>query len=151
MAGVHDVISEYIDIIDSNVSDPNSARNSKGLKWVYDDIPLASLSSSNYPRISVISTTATSEPHSLCGNQQRVNVRVEVQIRVRRTKWNSQTPQQFLDDLTLSVIGALRSEASRLQLNNNVGVFNSKLEAENTIYDDDLVIKQLVYNNTMVR
>lgn len=151
MAGIHDVITEFISLIDSNVTDPNSARKGAGRSWVFDDIPLSNLSATNYPRISVIAPSANSVPHSLCGNQQRVEVRVEVQIRVRRTKWNSQTPQQFLDDLSLDVMEALRLDASRTQLNSNAGVFHSTLEAENTIYADDIVLRQLIYKNIMVR
>jgi hypothetical protein len=151
MAGVHDVVSEFIEIINSNITDPNSTRLGAGKSWVFDDIPLSSLGSSNYPRIAVVSMSSTVSPHELNSNNQRVNARVEVQIRVKRTKWNDQTPQQFLDDLTLSVIEALRLDSSRTQLCDEVGVFQSVLEAENTTYLDDVIIKQLIYKNIMRR
>lgn len=151
MTGVHDVIEEFISIIESNVTDPNSTRLSKNLKWVYDDIPLASLSAPNYPRISVVSFGAPSVPHNLCSNEQRVTARIEVQIRVKRKKWKTQTGLQFADDLTFDVLAALASEAGRSDLLNNANVFHSVLEAENTIYEDDLIVKQLIYKNVFKR
>jgi hypothetical protein len=151
MGSVHDVITEIISILDTDITDPNSTRLAKGLNWIYDDIPRASLSSPNYPRISVVSFGAPSTPHNICSAQQRVNVRTEIQIRVRRGKWNSQTPQQFLDDLTLDVLGAMANVTSRAQLLSNTDVFQSVLEAENTIYEDDIIVRQLIYKNVMVR
>lgn len=151
MAGVHDVISEYVSILESNVSDPNSTRASKNLKWIYDDIPRADLGKPSYPRISVVSFSAPSEPHALCSNEQRLNARIEIQIRVRRSKWNSQTAEQFADDITLSVINAMRADSARASLLSNANVFQSVLESENTTYSDDILVKQLIYKNIFVR
>jgi hypothetical protein len=151
MGSVHDVITEIISILNNDITDPNSTRLAKSLNWIYDDIPIASLSSPNYPRISVVSFGAPSVPHNICSKEQRVNVRTEIQIRVRRGKWNSQSPQAFLDDLTLDVLAAMANATSRAQLLANTDVFQSVLEAENTIYEDDVVIRQLIYKNVMVR
>jgi hypothetical protein len=151
MSGVHDVISEYIDILESAVSDPNEARRTKGLKWVYDDIPAVTMGADKYPRISVLSFTNPVEPHELGSYRQRQTVRIEIQIRVARTKWNTLTPTQFLDDLSLSVIEALRSTTAISQLLTNVHVFRAFLESENIVVGDDILIKQLVYKNLMVR
>lgn len=151
MGSVHDVITEIISILNSNITDPNSTRLAKGLKWIYDDIPLASLSTPNYPRISVVSFGAPSTPHNICSAEQRVNVRTEIQIRVRGKKFGSQTAQQFLDDLSIDVISAMANETSRTQLLDNADVFQSVLEAENTVYEDDIIVRQLIYKNVMVR
>ena len=151
MAGVHDVITEIISILNTDITDPNSTRLAKGLSWIYDDIPRASLSTPNYPRISVVSFGAPSQPHNLCSNEQRVNVRTEIQIRVRRGKWATQTPQQFLDDLSFDVLSAMANTTNRATLLSNVSVFQSVLEAENTIYEDDIIVRQLIYKNVMVR
>jgi len=151
MSGVHDVITEYVNLLNSEVTDPNSSRKAKGLEWIYDDIPKNTMSAGNYPRISVLNYGSPTEPHELGSYRQRTNVRIEIQIRVARTKWNDQTPQQFIDDLSLSVIEAIRKASSVSSLLTNVHVFNSFLEAENTIYGDDILIKQLIYKNVMVR
>jgi hypothetical protein len=147
MAGVHDIIKEYISIIKEEVSDPNTTRKTQNKEWVYDDIPLAQLGNTAYPRISVVCFGAPSRPHELNSNKQRINARIEVQIRVRRTKWDNKSPQEFLDDLTMQVIDALRKNDSRLQLLSEVGTFHQTLEAENTTYGDDVLVKQLIYKN----
>jgi len=151
MGSIHDVVSEIISILNTDISDPNSTRLAKGLNWIYDDIPRTSLSAPNYPRISVVSFGAPSTPHNLCSNEQRVNVRTEIQVRVRRGKWGSQSPQQFLDDLSFDVLSAMANIDNRAQLLANTDVFQSVLEAENTIYEDDVIIRQLIYKNVMVR
>lgn len=151
MGTVHNVISEIISIIKTNVVDPNSKRKASGKSWVFDDIPLANLGETQFPRISVVSFGASSVPHELNSYQQRLNVRVEIQIRIRRNKWENQQPQDFLDDLTQEVIEALRLETSRVALYDNQQVFQSVLEAENTIYADDVLVKQLIYKNIMRR
>lgn len=153
MAGVHDVIQTYIDIIEKHVPDPNTARATRttGRKWIYDDLPKSSLGADKYPRISVLNKGTPSEPHALNSHQQRLNVRIEVQIRVRRSKWNNYTAEQFADDLTLKVIEALRLDSSYSKLLADVNVFQPQLEAENTTLADDLIVKTLIYKNIMRR
>ena len=40
---------------------------------------------------------------------------------------------------------------NRAKLLANTDVFQSVLEAENTIYEDDVIVRQLIYKNIMVR
>ena len=150
MVSVHNVISEYIDIIESNVSDPNEVRKTDGLRWVYDDIPY-SVMGNKYPRISVLSFGNPVETHEVGSNRQRVNVRIEIQIRVRRNKFNNKTPQDFLDDLSLEVMESLRKPESKSSLLTECNIFQTILEAENIIYEDDILIKQMIYKNVLVR
>jgi hypothetical protein len=150
MTSVHDVINEYISIIENEVDDPNVLRKTDGLKWVYDDIPFAVMGN-KYPRISVLSFGNPNEMHEVGSNRQRLNVRIEIQIRVRRNKFNNKTPQEFLDDLGLEVMEALRKSESKTSLLSNCNVFQTVLEAENIIYEDDVLIKQMIYKNILVR
>jgi len=151
MSGVHDVISEYKSILELNVEDPNSSRRSAGTQWIYDDLPAATIGPSHYPRISVLSFSCPVESHEIGTYRQRQTVRVEIQIRVPRTKWNGMTPPEFLNDLSLDVMEALRLPASIASLLSQVHVFRAVLEAENTIVADDVLIRQLIYKNTLVR
>ncbi len=150
MTNTHDVINRYISILESELTDPNSQRRNSNLKWIYDDIPY-STSGAKYPRISVLSFGNPVEAHEVGTTRQRVTCRIEIQIRVKRTKWNDKNPQTFLDEIALDVIDSIRKESSREALLTNESVFHTQLEAENNIYSDDLIIKQLVYKNIFVR
>lgn len=154
MTGVNDIVEKYIDLVSDSVIDPNSQRKSDGLRWVYDDIPFAQMGS-KYPRISVLSFGNPVEAHEVGTTRQRVTCRVEIQIRVKRVTWKKGTAQEqkfneFLNDLSQEVIEAIRSSESKTELL-SLGVFHTQLEAENTIYEDDVSIKQLIYKNVFVR
>ena len=150
MADSHDVIEEYIDIINNDVLDPNSTRRSNGLKWIYDDTPLTTLKN-KYPRISVLSFGSPVELHEVGSSRQRVVARIEVQIRVSKSKFKGKTPPKFLSELSQQVIESLRTATAKTQLLDNVQVFETILETENTIDLDDVKIRQLIYKNTLVR
>lgn len=153
MATPNDVVKEYISIIENTVPDPNVARASRttGRKWVYPDVPNANLGADNYPRISIVNKNSPSTPHNINSHEQRLNVRTEIQIRVKRTKWNNQTAEEFIDALTLKVVDALRLPSSISKLITKADVFQPQLEFENTTYANDVLIKQLVYKNIMKR
>ena len=150
---VHDIQAEYVKILEDFIIDPNRERRNKGLKWIYDDIPAATLKAEKYPRITVLSFTASSTPHSLnCGtDQQRVNATLEVQIRVKKgCNWEKRTDTQWVDYLAIQTIDALRNSTARTSLI-NLGVFHYTLEFENTVYQDDVIIRQLINKNIMKR
>jgi hypothetical protein len=151
MADVHDVISKYIELIDDNVDDPNSARKDKGLKWIYDDVPMQTLSPGNYPRISVISTATSVAPHELNSMQQRINARIAVQIRTTRKSHGTYSPQAFNEWLSGQVRDVFSDEATVETLRDECQVFYPFLESESISYLDDLILRQLVYKNIMVR
>lgn len=148
---VYDVQNQYITLIKSNVTDPNDERNAAGLEWVYDDVPITN-NPAKYPRISVLAPANSSEQHELNSNKHRVTVRIEVQIRVKRSRtFDGKTPQVFADDLADEVIGALRADASINALRTNAGVFQVVLEADNIVSGEEVIIRQLIYRNVMAR
>jgi hypothetical protein len=149
---VYDVQQEFISLITTSVTDPNDDRAANSLQWVYDDIPNATLSSAKYPRISVLSFNANSEPHEINSNKQRLSPRIEVQVRVKQgRKFNDKNPQEFVNDLAEDVMESLRTDTAYTNLRTNAGVFRMVLEAENTVYDNDVIVRQLIYRTTMVR
>jgi len=46
----------------NNMTDPNTVRSDTGTNWIYDDFPREDLSSTSYPRISIIETNESSKP-----------------------------------------------------------------------------------------
>lgn len=147
---ISDVQTAYKTLIKDNVSDPNPTRNGK--EWVYDDVPAITLGAAHYPRISVLCFNAPSEPHELNSHKQRLNARIEIQIRVNKGfKVGTANPNIFANDLAENVIEALRLPASITYLRDNAGIFQPVLEAENTIQNSDIIIKQLIYKNILAR
>ena len=155
MTGTQEIVKRYITILDSELDDPNTARKASDLRWIYDDIPFAQIGS-KYPRISVLSFGNPVEAHEVGTTRQRVTCRVEIQIRVKRVTWEKGVAGEmkynaFLDDLGMKVIEAIRKPSSKSSLLTNEAVFHTQLEAENTIHEDDVLIKQLIYKNVFVR
>ena len=52
----------FRDFLRSNTTDPNTTRSGAGTNWIYDDFPREDLTSSSYPRISIIETNESSKP-----------------------------------------------------------------------------------------
>ena len=50
------------DFLRSNMTDPDTTRSGAGINWIYDDFPRLDLSSSSFPRVSVIETNESSKP-----------------------------------------------------------------------------------------
>lgn len=150
------VVKSFVDLLEANLIDTNSTRSARGSKWIYDDIPR--LDVRWYPRISVFSPTATSEPHEV-GNceSQRFSPVIEVQVRVKKNQTEaisgtgSWKGLELLDYVAKTVTDLMKSESSRGTLRTNDGVFYSTLDTENTIIGEKVLIRQLIYRNTLVR
>lgn len=145
-----DVQDEYVTQLNAQLTDPNSTRLSKGLEWIYDDVPKAKTAGA-YPRISVLQLNNPSEGHALGSKKDRITVNLLIQIRVARTKFSGKTPPQLLGEIESDVIEAVRTDSFRNTLKSNAGVFNIILRADNTIDNPDVLIRELIYENVMAR
>ena len=128
MTSGQDVIETIVTLIEDNITDINSDRAAKNKKWIYDDLPRADIS--GYPRVSVISPTANSEPHALNSTDQRFKPRVEIQIRIK--KGNKYTiggteyrDIQALNYLSEQITNLLKNTTSRATMLSNDSVFCS--------------------------
>jgi hypothetical protein len=148
------VVESFVTLLEDNLVDTNSYRASLGKKWIYDDIPR--LDVKYYPRISVIGPTSTSEPHELGCVTQRFSPRIEVQVRVKKGMkltigGVSKRDIQILDIVSKQATDLLKLASSRETLLNDNSVFYSVLETENTSYGEFIIIRQLIYKNTLKR
>lgn len=149
------VVESFIDLMEDNLVSTNSYTVSENKKWIYDDIPRADIKN-YYPRISVIAPTSTSEPHAVGCTNQRFSPRVEVQVRVKKgmtlkISGVEKRDLQILDIVSKQVTDLIRLASSRSTLLTNNSIFYSVLEAENTAYGELVIIRQLIYKNTLVR
>lgn len=152
MSTAYDVQEEYIRLIQLAVADPNNERVAKGTQWIYNDLPASTMGPANYPRISVLHISSPSTQHEIGGNYQRLNVRIEVQIRtLKNLKFNNKNSSEYINDVGLQVVDALRSQTAYDGLRTNAGVFQTTLDSENLTVANDIVIKSLIYNNVMRR
>lgn len=155
MAGTgQSVVESFVDLMEDNLVSTNTHIQTEGKKWIYDDIPR--LDVKYYPRISVINPTSNSEPHALGCVNQRFSPRVEVQVRVKKgmtlnIEGADQRDVQVLDYVSKQVTDLIKSASSRAILLANDSVFYSVLEIENTSYDEQIIIRQLIYKNILVR
>lgn len=156
MTSVLEVKKQIMSILQSNITDPNSDRQAKNRQWIYDDIPRADLSPTKYPRISVTADTVDSILHELGSTNQRVTVRLNIQVRTKRGvryqgSWGDLKDYEFLDRLSLEVVETLRKASTYDILREQVGVFDFRLELENELYDSSIMIKSLTYKAVMRR
>lgn len=156
MTSINTVQNTYISILELALTDPNDERRANGQKWIYEDNPNINLGGNKYPRISVLAANSTVEYHELCTNKYRQSVRVRILIRVKNgRKWyagaTTYTSEEFLDKMTDDVIEALRTDSAITQLRTGASIFYPKLEVENRLDNQDPLVKELIYNNVMVR
>jgi hypothetical protein len=147
------VQNAYINLINSNITDPNSDRVEKGTKWVYDDTPSSTMGPANYPRISVLRNASPVEPHEVGSSSQRIKQRIEVQIRAsNKLKFSGKTTSQFIEELAAQISSVITSKTIGIPyLLANAGVFQIELESESSIFVNDLEIKTQIYKNIFKR
>ncbi len=152
MSTVYTVQEEYERLLNEYLTDPNTERRTKGKKWIFDDLPAATLGPAEYPRISVMHVSSPSQQHEVGQTTQRLNAKVEIQIRtLKNLKFNQETASKFINDLALDVVDIIRSGTAYVDLRTNAGVFQTTLDQENIAFPNDMVIKSLIYSNIMKR
>lgn len=147
------VVESFVTLMEDNLVDTNSFRLSLGNKWIYDDIPRLG---KYMPRIGVIAPTSNSIPHELGCTTQRFSPRIEVQVSVKKGMTLmiggvSKRDIQILDIVAKQVTDLINSSSSRSTLLTNNSIFYSVLETENTAYGELIIIRQLIYKNTLSR
>lgn len=71
------------DFLRSNMIDPDATRLAAGTNWIYDDFPRHDLSSSSYPRVSIIETNESSEPLGFRSDNFWTTIDLQVDIWVK--------------------------------------------------------------------
>lgn len=148
------LVQSFADYISSNIDSLNIETTSYSKKWVFTDI--GKLDTRVYPRVNVLNPTSNSIPLCLHSDNQKFSPRIDIQIRVKKgmvlkVATVDKTDMQILDILSKSITDGLRTTSFRTNILGNNSVFYSVLEAENTIYGDYVVIRQLIYKNVLVR
>lgn len=148
------VVNTFVDLINSNITNPNQKVTDNNLKWVFGTI--GKMDVQVYPRVNVINPTSGSAPHELGSTNQRFAPRIEIQVRVKKDtvmtiNSTSMTDIEVLDYLSKQITDLLRTTTSRATMLSNDSVFYSVLEAENTVYGDYVLIRQLIFKNILKR
>lgn len=151
MASEYDLITTYVEVLENNITDPNTDRVIIGKKWIYDELPRDDLGLTNYPRIAVTHLSTNVEPNELNSFNQRANVRLLVSIYVKiDQKYGTKKSWEQADEIATSVKSAMLKEESYTTLHEDADVIHYFLETENTIRDN-IILRQLTFKNIMVR
>lgn len=152
MAAERQVVDAYVDKLNNSLVDYNTERAERGLRWIYDNLPRDNLSVSRYPRIAVKYEGANTTPHEVNSFKQRTDFRLGVYIYVSaNSKFNGLEDWDIISELSESVRNAILTDSFHEDLL-QYGVIGHFLEFENmTGAQNNVLVKQMVFNNKMVR